>query len=64
MVRAIMKKMVLMTTNEPSDKELSALMHEVATDAKNKAAVFKKQLSDTIAAEINKARIKLHAMKA
>lgn len=55
--------MILMTTNEPSDKELSALMHEVATDAKNKATIFKKQLSDTIAAEINKARIKLCTMK-
>ncbi len=58
-----MKKMILMTTNEPSDKELSALMHEVATDAKNKATIFKKQLRETIATEINKARIKLHAMK-
>ena len=55
--------MILMTTNEPSEKELSALMHEVATDAKNKATIFKKQLRETIATEINKARIKLHAMK-
>jgi methylphosphotriester-DNA--protein-cysteine methyltransferase len=59
-----MGKMILMTTNEPSDKELSALMHEVAIDAKHKASIFKKQLSETIAAEINKARIKLHTMKA
>ena len=58
-----MKKMILMTSNEPSEKELGALMHEVALDAKQKASIFKKQLHETIAAEINKARIKLHAMK-
>lgn len=55
--------MILMTNNEPSDKELSVLMHEVATDAKNKATIFKKQLSESITAEINKARIKLRTMK-
>lgn len=55
--------MILMTSNEPSEKELGALMHEVALDAKQKASIFKKQLHETIAAEINKARIKLHAMK-
>lgn len=55
--------MILMTTNEPSDKELSALMHEVATDAKNKATIFKKQLSESITVEINKARIKLRTIK-
>jgi hypothetical protein len=58
-----MGKMILMTTNEPSDKELSALMHEVATDAQKKATIFKKQLSESITAEINKARIKLRTMK-
>lgn len=56
--------MILMTTNEPSDKELSELMHEVAIDAKRKATIFKKQLSETVAAEINKARLKLHNIKA
>jgi inosine/xanthosine triphosphate pyrophosphatase family protein len=59
-----MEKMILMTTNEPSDKELSELMHEVAIDAKRKATIFKKQLSETVAAEINKARLKLHNIKA
>ncbi len=52
-----------MTSDEPSDKELSVLMHEVATDAKNKAFVFKKQFRDSIAMEISKARIKLRAIK-
>lgn len=52
-----------MDLKEPSDKELSTLMHEVAFEAKNKAALVKKQLSETIANEISKARVKLHAMK-
>ena len=52
-----------MTTNEPSDKELGVLMHEVASEAKKKALLVKKQLTESIALEIQKARLKLHTMK-
>lgn len=58
-----MAKAVLMTTNEPSDNELSVLMHDVAVEAKKKASVVKKQLSESIAIEIQKARLKLNAIK-
>jgi hypothetical protein len=58
-----MKKTILMNVKEPSDKELSTLMHEVAFEVKIKAAQAKKQLNETIANEIANARVKLHAMK-
>lgn len=58
-----MKKAVLMTTYEPSDKELGALMHDVAIEAKKKALQAKKQLSKSVAAEIQKARLKYHTLK-
>jgi hypothetical protein len=58
-----MERAVLMTTYEPSDKELSALMHDVASEAKKKALLVKKQLSESVAAEIQKARLKYHTLK-
>ncbi|MBV5278842.1 MAG: hypothetical protein J0647_07410 [Campylobacteraceae bacterium] len=58
-----MQRAVLMAMYEPSDKELSALMHDVATEAKKKAVVVKKQLRESIAVEIQKARLKLHTLK-
>lgn len=58
-----MQRAVLMATYEPSDNELSALMHDVATEAKKKAVVVKKQLRESIAVEIQKARLKLHTIK-
>lgn len=58
-----MEKAVLMTTDEPSDKELAILMHDVASEAKKKALLVKKQFSESIALEIQKARLKLHTVK-
>ena len=58
-----MEKAVLMTTHEPSDKELSALMHDVANEAKKKALQVKKQFSESIAVEIQNARLKYHSLK-
>lgn len=58
-----MQKAVLMTTHEPSDKELGALMHDVANEAKRKALSVKKQLSDSVAAEIQKVHLKYNALK-
>jgi len=59
-----MQKAVLMATYEPSDSELNALMHDVATEAKKKALIVKKQLRESIDTEIQKARLKLHIIKA
>ena len=59
-----MQRAILMTSYEPSDNELSILMHDVAMEAKKKAVVVKKQLRESVAVEIQKARIKLHAIKA
>ena len=58
-----MKKTILMDLEEPTDKELSRLMSEVAHEAKTKAALVKKQFSEAMAIEINKARVRLHALK-
>ena len=58
-----MKKTILMDLKEPTDKELSQLMSEVAHEAKIKATKVKKQFSEAIAMEISKARGRLHAMK-
>ncbi len=58
-----MEKAVLMTTHEPSDKELSVLMHDVANEAKKKALQVKKQFSESIAVEIQNARLKYHSLK-
>jgi hypothetical protein len=59
-----MEKTNLMGCGEPSDKELGVLMHEVAIEAKQKAALFKKQLRQTVETEISKARLKLNSIKA
>jgi hypothetical protein len=58
-----MERAVLMTSYEPSDKELGALMHDVTNEAKKKALLVKKQLSESVAAEIQKARIKYQTLK-
>lgn len=58
-----MQRAVLMTMQEPSDNELRVLMHDVATKAKKKAVIVKKQLRESIATEIQKARLKLHTIK-
>lgn len=58
-----MVRAVLMTSYEPSDKELGVLMHDVANEAKKKALLVKKQLSESVAAEIQKARIKYQTLK-
>ena len=58
-----MKKTILIDLEEPTDKELSRLMSEVAHEAKTKAALVKKQFSEAMAIEINKARVRLHALK-
>jgi hypothetical protein len=59
-----MKKTILMDLKEPTDKELSQLMSEVAHEAKTKATLVKKQFSEAIAIEISKVRVRMHAMKA
>lgn len=59
-----MKRTILMGLKEPTDKELSQLMVEVAHDAKVKASLVKKQFSESIMIEINKARARLHTIKA
>jgi hypothetical protein len=38
-------------------------MHDVANEAKKKALLVKKQLSESVAAEIQKARIKYQTLK-
>lgn len=43
---------LLMNYDEPSDLDLIELMSEVAKDAKNKAVLEKKHLSDTIINQI------------
>ena len=58
-----MQRAVLMAMYEPTDNELNVLMHDVATEAKKKAIVVKKQLRESIAVEIQKARLKLHTIK-
>lgn len=57
------KAILTTTTHEPSDNELRVLMHDVAIDAKKKALLVKRQLHESIAIEIQKARLKLHTIK-
>ena len=49
---------ILMKMEEPSDKDLSALMKEVAETAKIKALEAKKKLTEIITKEIAEAREK------
>lgn len=59
-----MQKAILSTaTIEPSDSDLHVLMHDVADEAKKKALQVKKQLSESVVAEIQKARLKYNALK-
>lgn len=55
-----MKKYTLLTDlEEPSDEQLSALMQEVAQEAKRKSLLAEQQLRDTIAREIGKIQVPL-----
>ena len=47
-----MKNNILMTFDEPTDIQLVQLMNEVATEAKSKASIEKKHLSEKITHEI------------
>lgn len=53
-----MKNSLLMQFEEPSDKQLFDLMHEVAIEAKARAILAKKQLAKKIKKEIENAQIK------
>ena len=39
---------VLMTTTEPTDNQLTILMHEVALEAKQKALITQQQLAEKV----------------
>ncbi len=43
-----MRKSILMNNNEPNDKELIELMHEVAIEVKRKALITQSNLSNQI----------------
>ena len=59
-----MEKHTLLTDlEEPSDKQLSGLMREVAQEAKTKALLSQQQLSETIRQEIIKAQLLFTAQK-
>ncbi len=58
-----MERAVLMSTHEPSDRELGVLMHDVANEAKKKATTAKQQLNESISLEIQKARLKYDALQ-
>jgi hypothetical protein len=47
-----MKNNILMNFDEPTDIQLVQLMSEVATEAKSKASIEKKHLSEKITCEI------------
>lgn len=47
-----------MKTKEPTDNQLIKLMKEVASEAKSKAVLSKKNLAQTILNEINIAQLK------
>ena len=59
-----MEKHTLLTDlEEPSDKQLSGLMREVAQEAKAKALVSQQELSETIKQAIIKAQLLFNAQK-
>ena len=58
-----MENSLLMTLNEPTDKQLIGLMKEVVEDAKNKALSAKKILAEQILLEISNAQAKFRAKK-
>ena len=43
-----MRKSILMNNNEPNDKELIELMHEVAIEVKRKSLITQSNLSNQI----------------
>ena len=56
-----MENNVLMPLNEPTDKQLSALMKEVAAEAKSKSLLTKKKLAEQVTIEIGKAKERIKA---
>ena len=59
-----MEKHTLLTDlKEPSDKQLSGLMQEVAKEAKAKALISEQELSETIKQAIIKAQLLFNAQK-
>ena len=59
-----MMKNILMTNNEPSDLDLVELMKEVAEDAKSKAVLEKRKLSELIVNQINSIKALLNSERA
>lgn len=55
-----MNNPVLMSFDEPTDKQLSDLMHEVAQEAKQKAMTAQKALAKIVEQEIINAQSKLN----
>lgn len=53
-----MRNAVLMPAYEPTDEELSMLMHYVASEVKNKALSVRQQMRELVATEIQKAHLK------
>ena len=56
-----MMKNILMTNNEPSDLDLVELMKEVAEDAKSKAVLEKRKLSELVVNQINNIKILINS---
>ena len=56
-----MRKDILTNLDEPTDNELSELMLEVVNEAKQKALIAKKKLTETITKEIKIAKEKFKA---
>lgn len=56
-----MKKNVLTSFDEPTDTELKALMSEVAKEAKTKALLAQKKLTEKIEQEISNAQARSKA---
>ena len=60
----MMMKNILMTDDEPSDLDLVELMKEVAKDAKSKAVLEKRKLSELIVNQINTIKTLLNSEQA
>ena len=58
-----MKNNILMNFDEPTDIQLVQLMNEVAIEAKSKASIEKKHLSEKISNEIAVVKAKMKASK-
>ena len=58
-----MNNNLLMNIEEPTDIQLTDLMHEVIIEVKAKAILAQKQLDEKIAREITSVQLKLKAKK-